>query len=55
MFKAQNSPVLDRIFLYCLHLNSKRLFDIFVDTYDDRFFEQLDGVANALDNIDASK
>lgn len=23
--------------------------------YDDDFFEQLDGVANALDNVDASK
>ena len=26
-----------------------------LDTYDDYFFGQLDGVANALDNIDASK
>ena len=25
-----------------------------IDTYDDNFFELLDGVANALDNIDAS-
>ena len=24
-------------------------------TYDDNFFESLDGVANALDNVDASK
>ena len=23
------------------------------DTYDDKFFESLDGVANALDNVDA--
>ena len=23
-------------------------------TYDDKFFESLDGVANALDNVDAS-
>ena len=23
--------------------------------YDDKFFESLDGVANALDNVDASK
>ena len=25
-----------------------------IDTYNDNFFELLDGVANALDNIDAS-
>ncbi len=25
------------------------------DTYDDAFFESLDGVANALDNVDASE
>ena len=25
------------------------------DVYDDAFFESLDGVANALDNVDASK
>ena len=25
------------------------------ETYDDTFFEALDGVANALDNVDASK
>ena len=25
------------------------------DVYDDKFFESLDGVANALDNVDASE
>lgn len=25
------------------------------ETYDDTFFEALDGVANALDNVDASE
>ena len=27
----------------------------FVGVYDDTFFESLDGVTNALDNVDASK
>ena len=30
-------------------------FDGARETYDDTFFEALDGVTNALDNVDASK
>lgn len=33
----------------------RTFLNVMIDIYDDSFFEQLDGVANALDNIDASK
>jgi len=28
---------------------------VFLEVYNDDFFESLDGIANALDNVDASK
>ena len=40
---------------YYLNFDSWIFLNNILATYDDNFFEQLDGVANALDNIDASK